>query len=64
MSKIIHIYSSSEEIKEIFAEGLKSLDRAMECFMMIEKQDPPAALVVKDLYTLIHITEFFQSERK
>ena len=60
MADVIHIYSSLKEIEEIFEEGLQALGRALECFMMIEKQDSGARLMVKNVYGLIRLGESMQ----
>lgn len=60
MTKIIHIYSSDQEIDEIFEEGVRCLDRALELFTMIAHQDSCAKIIAKKTYKLFKEAEDVQ----
>lgn len=60
MKNVIHIFNSIEEMQEIFDEGVSTLDRALELFMMIEKDDNCARVMVKRVYEVLKLGEDIQ----
>ena len=47
MTNVVHIYSSDEEIDEVFEEAVRALERALELFMMIGHQDSCAKIMAR-----------------
>ena len=60
MAQVIHINLSPKEMEDLFEEGLECLDNALNCFMMMQKQDSGARLMVKSIYGLLRLGESMQ----
>jgi len=60
MGNIIRLHPSEDEYSEIFDEGVATLSRALELFMMIECLSQDAGVMVDEVYKVFKLAENIQ----